>query len=81
MKKRHSKKRSSGKSYKTKFTSSGKTKFTGSGVTRPFVNKRNRLMLGSGKRKKITKQRGGFLGPLVAALAPTAVDLITKLIK
>ena len=56
----------------------GKRKIKGSGVTRPFVNKRNRLMLGNGKRKVIRKQKGGFWGPVVAALAPTAIDLIKK---
>ena len=35
--------------------------FSGFGlkVRRPFVNKRNQLMLGSGRKKKL-KQRGGF---------------------
>ena len=51
----------------------------GRGITRPYVNKRNRLMLGSGKRKRIGKQKGGFL-PLLAALAPTAIDLMSKII-
>ena len=72
------------------------TKFSGQGVTRPFINKRNRLILrqgvtrpfinkrnclilGSGKKKQ--QQRGGFLGPLLATLAPTAVDLLKKVIK
>ena len=38
-----------------------KRTFSGFGlkVRRPFVNKRNRLMLGSGRKKKL-KQRGGF---------------------
>ena len=58
---------------------SKKRTIKGSGVTRPFVNKRNRLMLGNGKT--ITKQKGGFLGPLLAALVPTATQLVTKLIK
>ena len=37
-----------------------KRTFSGFGlkVRRPFVNKRNRLMLGSGRKKKL-KQRGG----------------------
>ena len=51
----------------------------GRGITRPYVNKRNRLMLGSGKRKRIGKQKGGFL-PLLAAVAPTAIDLMSKII-
>ena len=51
------------------------------GVTRPFVNKRNRLMLDTGKRKIIRKQKGGFWGPLLATLVPTAADLVKKIIK
>ena len=51
----------------------------GRGITRPYVNKRNRLMLGSGKRKRIGKQKGGFLS-LLAAVAPTAIDLMSKII-
>ena len=39
-------------------------KIRGRGIERPYVNKRNRLMLGKGK-----KQRGGFIGPIVAAPA------------
>ena len=55
-------------------------KIYGGGVTRPYVNKRNRLMLGSGKRKKIGKQKGGFLPTFLMALAPTALELISKLV-
>ena len=58
----------------------GKRTIKGSGVTRPFVNKRNRLMLGRGKRIIIRKQKGGFWGPLAAALVPTAIDLVKKII-
>ena len=38
-----------------------KRTFSGFGlkVRRPFVNKRNRLMLGSARKKKL-KQKGGF---------------------
>ena len=54
-------------------------------VSRPYVNKRNRLMLGKGKRKRrrktFIKQKGGFIAPMVAALAPTAIDLVKKLIR
>ena len=50
-------------------------------VTRPYINKRNRLMLGEGKRKSVKKQRGGFIGPLAAAIAPVAVNLISKIIR
>ena len=59
----------------------GKRTIKGSGVTRPFVNKRDRLMLGNGKRKITRKQKGGFWGPLLATLAPTAIDLVKKVIK
>ena len=55
--------------------------YYGRGITRPYVNKRNRLMLGSGKRKKIGKQKGGFLPALMTAVAPTALELISKTIK
>ena len=57
MKKRHSKNRSK------------KRKIKDSGVTRPFLNKRNRLMLGNGKRKIIRRQKGGFFGPILELLA------------
>ena len=57
---------------------SKKKTIKGSGLTQPFVNKKNRL-IGSGKT--ITKQKSGFLGPLLAALVPTATQLVTKLIK
>ena len=43
-------------------------------ISRPYVNKRNRLILGEGKR--IKKQRGGFIAPIVAALAPAAIELV-----
>ena len=55
-------------------------------VSRPYVNKRNRLMLGEGKRKRkkrgrktVGTQKGGFLAPVATALAPIAVNLISKL--
>ena len=55
-------------------------------VSRPYVNKRNRLMLGEGRKKRrrrktVSKQKGGFIGSIVSALAPTAIDLVTKLIR
>ena len=54
-------------------------------VSRPYVDKRNRLMLGEGKRKRrrktVSKQKGSFFAPLLTALAPTAVDLVRKLIR
>ena len=62
----------------------------GSGVRRPFINKRNRLMLGSGKRKikgkrrLKRKQRGGFFGPfassVLTSLVPEAINLVKKII-
>ena len=54
---------------------------SGTKITRPYVNKRNHLMLGSGKKKKIGKQKGGFLPALFMAVAPTALELISKIIK
>ena len=42
-------------------------------------------MLGEGKRKRrrktVIKQKGCFVAPIVAALAPTAIDLVKKLIR
>ena len=45
-------------------------KIRGKGIQRPYVNKRNRLMLGKGK------QKGGFIGPLVAAAAPALLQAV-----
>ena len=45
-------------------------KIRGRGVQRPYVNKRNRLMLEKGK------QKGGFIGPLVAAAAPALLQAV-----
>ena len=52
------------------------------GINRPYVDERNRLMLGSGCSKKTLKQRGGFF-PIGAALtaAPAIIDLLGKIIK
>ena len=33
------------------------------------------------RRKTVSKQKGGFIGSIVSALAPTAIDLVTKLIR
>ena len=52
---------------------------SGGNVSRPYVNKRNRLILGEGKR--IKKQRGGFIAPIAAALAPAAIELVSKLFR
>ena len=54
-------------------------------VSRSYVNQRNRLMLGEGKRKRsrktVSKQKDGFIAPIVTVLAPTAIDLVKKLIR
>ena len=49
-------------------------KIRGRGIERPYVNKRNRLMLGKGK-----KQRGGFIVPIVAAAAPALLGLASQI--
>ena len=44
-------------------------------ILHPYINKRNRPMLGEGKKKRrrktVSKQKGGFIGPIVSALPPT----------
>ena len=55
-------------------------------VSRPYVNKRNRLMLGEGKKKRrkrktVSKQKGSFIALILSALAPTAINLVSKLIR
>ena len=58
-------------------------RLVGRGISRPYVHKRNRLMLGSGSRQKTSKQTGGFF-PLAAALtaaAPAVLDLLGKVIR
>ena len=57
-------------------------KLLGRGISRPYVDKRNRLMLGSRSSNKTTKQRGGLF-PIGAALAaaPPIIDLLGKLIR
>ena len=54
----------------------------GRGVARPYVDKRNRLMLGSGSLKGTVKQKGGLF-PLATALAaaPPIIDLLAKIIR
>ena len=49
-------------------------KITGKGIKRPYVSKRNRLMLGKGK-----KQKGGFIGPIVAAAAPALLQAVSSI--
>ena len=47
-----------------------KRKFFGKGITRPYINKRGRLMLGKGK------QKGGFIALIVAAAAPALLQAL-----
>ena len=54
-------------------------KLLGRGVSRPYIDKRNRLMLGSGS--KVSKQKGGFFPLAALAAAPPIIDLLGKLIK
>ena len=65
-----------------------KIRYFGRGMTvsisRPYVNKRNRLMLGEEKRRRrktktVSKQKGSFIAPILSALAPTAINLVSKL--
>ena len=53
-------------------------------VSCQYVDKRNRLILGEGKRKRkktVSKQKCNFIAPIVAVLAPTTIDLVKKLIR
>ena len=54
----------------------------GRGIARQYVDKRNRLMLGSGSLKRTVKQKGGLF-PIGAALAaaPPIIDLLAKIIR
>ena len=56
-------------------------RYYGSGIKRPYINARNRLMLGSGRRRRrlSKKQKGGFL-PLLTSLAPIGIHLISKVL-
>ena len=57
-------------------------RYYGSGIKRPYINARNRLMLGSGRRRRRRlnkKQKGGFL-PLLTSLVPIGIDLISKVL-
>ena len=47
-------------------------KIKGSGITRPYINKRNCLMLGKGK------QKGGFITPIAAA-APAILQALKSI--
>ena len=50
-------------------------------VLHPYVNKRNRKRKRKRRRKTVSIQKGGFIALIVAALAPTAIDLVKKLIR
>ena len=52
-----------------------KRKIFGKGIVRPYVSKRNRLMLGKGK------QKGGFIGPIVAAAAPALLQGVSSIFR
>ena len=69
------------KTYKRKRKVYKKTYGKGIKVARPYINKRNRLMLGEGKKKTVKKQKGGFIAPIVTALAGPAVELLSSFLK
>ena len=50
-------------------------KFEGMGIQRPYISKRNRLMLGKGK------QKGGFIGPVIAAAAPALLQTLGQIFR
>ena len=50
-------------------------KIRGRGIQRPYISKRNRLMLGKGK------QKGGFIGPIVAAAAPALLQAVGSIFR
>ena len=54
----------------------------GRGISRPYVDKREHLMLGSKSSKTTGKQKGDFfpIGPALAA-APPIIDLLNKIIR
>ena len=68
------------KTYKRKRKVYKKTYGKGIKVAQTYINKRDCLMLGEGK-KKVKKQRGGFLAPIAAALAGPTVELISSFFK
>ena len=53
-----------------------KKKIKGRGIKRPYISKRNRLMLGKGN-----KQRGGFIGPLIGAVAPAFLQTLGQMFR
>ena len=64
------------KTYKRKRKVYRKTYGKGIKVVRSYINKRNRLMLGEGKKKTVKKQKGGFIAPIVTALVVPTVEII-----
>ena len=56
-----------------------KRNIKGRGIKRPYISKRNRLMLGKGKTQKGKKQRGGFIAPLVTAVAPAILQTLGQM--
>ena len=69
------------KTCKTKRKVYRKTYGKGIKVAQPYINKRNRLMLGEGRKKTVKKQKGGFIAPIVTALAGPAVELLSSFLK
>ena len=61
------------KSYKKKITGKGIKK-----ISRPYINKENKLMLGEGK-KKYKKQKGRGIPAILSAVAPFAVNFLSKI--
>ena len=57
-----------------------KKKIIGKGIikiTRPYINKENKLMLGEGK-KKYKKQKGKGIATILSAVAPYALIYLVK---
>ena len=61
------------KSYKKKIIGKGIKK-----ITRPYINKENKLMLGEGK-KKYKKQKGKGIGKVLSTIAPYALNLLKNI--
>ena len=61
------------KSYKKKILGKGIKK-----ITRPYINKENKLMLGEGK-KKYKKQKGKGIGTVLSTIAPYALNLLKNI--
>ena len=61
--------------YLMKRRRSRRRKIRGRGIQRPYISKRNRLMIGKGK------QKGGFIAPLVAAAAPALLQAVGSIFR